>query len=107
MLNPKGLIDSYNEAYSKNSILMEEFRTQYGEYPQVPDLDLLKKAQASKGYHFSVRKVFPSKLEKQDRALYLEFLIKCETNRLILEKRTNELAKIFELVNIEPRGKFL
>ncbi len=95
--NAKGIIDSFNEALKKNSILMSEFTAKYGAYPQIADIELLKKAQASGNYHFSIRKVFPQGLEKQNRSLYLEFLIKCETNRLLLEKRTIELANIFEL----------
>lgn len=95
--NAKGIIDSYNEALKKQSLLLKEYSVKYGAYPSEAPFEELEEARKS-GYHSrAVRKCFPADLDRKDRNEFIEYLLKCESNRRILLKRTKELGELFEL----------
>ncbi|MEG1528875.1 MAG: DUF4011 domain-containing protein, partial [Clostridia bacterium] len=93
----KGIVESFNEAYKKNNILIAEYISKYGAYPQNVNLAELLNCEKSGDYSRSIKKLFPQSLEKGERDQFVEYLSKCEQNRAILFRRTEELAKIFEL----------
>lgn len=96
-INAKGTLDSFNEAYKKDSLLMHDYNARYGIYPSDIDIEALRQSIKSGDYPRAVKRLFPSNLDKKERASFVEHLEHCESNRLILMRRTAELAAIFEL----------
>lgn len=95
--NGKGIVDSFNEAFKKNGILLSEYSSKYGVYPADVDTEAVYEAAESGYMSRSVKRCFPGGLEKKDRAEFVEYLAKCEKNRETLSKRTSELASLCEL----------
>ena len=100
----KGLLDSFREALKKHKMLTSEYVSKYGAYPaDVPEKEL-DEAVKTGSIPRSVKKLIPSSVEKNDRTLYLEFLAKCEANRLTLLRRRDELARVFGMETPELSG---
>lgn len=100
----KGLLDSFREALKKHKMLTSEYVSKYGAYPaDVPEKEL-DEAVKTGSIPRSVKKLIPSSVEKKDRTLYLEFLAKCEANRLTLLRRRDELARVFGMETPELSG---
>ena len=97
--NAKGVLDSFREAQKKHRILTSEYADKYGTYPYEVPLEELSEAVRTGNASRAVRKCMPQNLEKKDRALFFEFLEKCETNRRIMMKRKDELASLFAMTS--------
>ncbi len=95
--NSKGLVDSFREAMSKNEVLMREYSAKYGVYPSDLPLDELKDALNRDSYPRAIKKIIPSSVDRVERATFIEYLIKCEENRLLTIRRAQELGALFEL----------
>lgn len=97
--NAKGTVESFKEAKKRNDIMMDDYNKRYGQYPTNISVDDLKDALERRSYPRHIKKLIPYNVERSDRDVFVEFLIKCEQNRLILKKRENELANVFGIIN--------
>lgn len=106
----KGLLDSFREALARHRMLTAEYVGKYGAYPSDIPMSDLEAAVKTESPSRAVKKLIPSSVEKKDRKFYLEFLAKCESNRLTLMRRRDELAAVFgmsvpELAGVEDRAE--
>ena len=106
----KGLLDSFREALARHRMLTAEYVSKYGAYPSDIPMSDLEAAVKTESPSRAVKKLIPSSVEKKDRKFYLEFLAKCESNRLTLMRRRDELAAVFgmsvpELAGVEDRAE--
>ena len=100
----KGLLESFREALKKHRMLSSEYVSKYGAYPADVPLGEVNEAVRTGSPGRAIKKIIPSSVEKKDRTLFLEFLSKCETNRLTLMRRRDELAAVFGMAVPELAG---
>ncbi len=86
--NPKGMLDSFREAYKKFAILSQEYASRYGAYPYEVPLEEVQEAMRTGNYSRAVKRCLPASLDKKDRGFFLEYLAKCEETRRTLPRRT-------------------
>lgn len=97
--NPKGMLDSFREAYKKFAILSQEYASRYGAYPYEVPLEEVQEAMRTGNYSRAVKRCLPASLDKKDRGFFLEYLAKCEETRRTLFRRRDELAGLFALTS--------
>lgn len=97
----KGMVDSFREAYKRHRMLSSEYVSKYGAYPTDVPFDELTAAAKGGSPSRAVRKCIPSSVDKRERTLFLEFLAKCESNRITMMKRRDELASLFGMTNAD------
>ncbi|MDD4839885.1 MAG: DUF4011 domain-containing protein [Clostridia bacterium] len=96
--NAKGVIESYNEAQKRDAVMMAEYSATYGTYPQIESLEALREACSTGKYSNKlVRKLLPYTVEKPDRELFYEYILKCAENKDIIRKREEEIALLLEV----------
>ncbi len=93
----KGLIDSFKEAYKKSAVLQDEYSTKFGRYPDYVDLEEVQNSVNTGNISRVSKRYIPSSLDKSQRNVFLEFLLKCEQNNRTLSKRSDELKKLFNI----------
>lgn len=93
--NPHGIVNSYIEARAKTDSMIAEYTAKYGVYPTGLDMGEIADAAKTGVFSRSVKKVTPSELDKKDRTVFAEYLLKCEQTRDVFERRSEELAEIF------------
>lgn len=102
--NAKGTVDSFREALGRHRRLTSEYVGKYGAYPSDVPLAEVNDAVKTGNPSRAVKKCIPSSVDKRERTLFLEFLAKCESNRLTLMKRRDELAGLFGMTSADLSG---